>query len=111
MPSLQVKQAPYATLSQAENANSQPAMTRQSDYGLTVYTDYDTDSDTDTKTEHHMLSQHEFFSANSSRGCRLYSRLEVSVTECLRSQNTRFFATEHFCLETLFDRLCRPRRC
>lgn len=37
--------------------------------GLAVYTDYDTDSelDTDTKTEHHMLSQHKFFSANSSR--------------------------------------------
>ena len=30
------------------------------------------DSDTDTKTEHHMLSQHEFFSANSSRAVVAY---------------------------------------
>ena len=34
MPSLQVKWAPYATLSQAENANSKPAMTGQSGYWL-----------------------------------------------------------------------------
>ena len=30
------------------------------------------DSDTDTKTEHHMLSQHEFFTANSSRAVVAY---------------------------------------
>ena len=35
--------------------------------GLTVYMDYDTDLDMNTKIEHIMLSQHEFFSANSSR--------------------------------------------
>ena len=40
--------------------------------GLTVYTDYDTDSATDTKTEHLMLSKHEFFSANSSRAVVAY---------------------------------------
>ena len=33
----------------------------------------------------------------------LIFRPQVSASECLRSQNTRFFTTEHFWLGTLFD--------
>ena len=45
---------------------NQPLLDRK-DIGLTAFTDYDTDSDMDTKTEHNMLSKHDFFSANSLR--------------------------------------------
>ena len=112
MPSLQVKRAPYATLSQAENANSQPAMTGQSDYWLnSIYGLWHGLGHGHENGTPYVIATRIFLSQFIARGCRWYSRLEVSATECLRSQNTRFFATEHFCLETLFDRLCRPRRC
>ena len=58
-----------------------------------------------------MLSQHEFFSANSSCAFVAYILATKSPQPNAYRANTRFFATEHFCLETLFDRLCRPRRC
>ena len=57
-----------------------------------------------------MLSKHEFLSPNLSRAVVAY----ILASESLQPDTygaTCFFATEHFCLETLFDGLCRPCRC